>query len=65
MPTQQMAAVDIDDREIASVVTYVRQAWGNSASEVTEQEVADFGPNPPLKRNNGPVTNFVPLPFRK
>ena len=42
MPTQQMAAVDIDDREIASVVTYVRQAWGNSASEVTEQEVADF-----------------------
>ena len=42
MPTQQMAAVDINDREIANVVTYVRQAWGNSASEVTEQQVSDF-----------------------
>jgi mono/diheme cytochrome c family protein len=42
VPTQQMAAVDINDREIANVVTYVRQAWGNSASEVTEQQVSEF-----------------------
>ena len=41
-PNQQMGAVDINDREIANVVTYVRQAWGNSASEVTEQQVSDF-----------------------
>ena len=35
-----MAAVPIDDREIANVSTYVRQAWGNDSSEVTEDEVA-------------------------
>ena len=35
-----MAAVPIDDREIANVTTYVRQAWGNDSSEVTEDEVA-------------------------
>jgi hypothetical protein len=28
------------DREIANVATYVRQAWGNEASEVSEKEVA-------------------------
>ena len=42
VPTQQMAAVDINDREIANVVTFVRQAWGNSASEVTVQQVSAF-----------------------
>ena len=35
-----MAAVPIDDREIANVTTYVRMAWGNDYSEVTEDEVA-------------------------
>ena len=35
-----MAAVQIDDREIANVVTYVRQAWGNEASEVFEDEIS-------------------------
>ena len=35
-----MAAVAINDREIANVVTYVRQAWGNDANEVFEDEVA-------------------------
>ena len=28
------------DREIANVTTYVRQAWGNEASEVSLEEVA-------------------------
>jgi len=37
-----MAAVPISDREISNVVTYVRQAWGNSSSEVSEGEVAKF-----------------------
>ena len=37
-----MAAVPISDREIANVVTYVRQSWGNSSSEVSEGEVAKF-----------------------
>ena len=35
-----MAAVAINDREIANVVTYVRQAWGNEAEEIFEDEVA-------------------------
>lgn len=35
-----MAKVEINDREIANVVTYVRQAWSNQASEVFENEVS-------------------------
>ena len=34
-----MAAVPISDREIANVSTYVRQAWGNSSDEVSEDFV--------------------------
>ena len=37
-----MAAVPINDREIANVVTYVRQAWGNNAEEIFEDEVASI-----------------------
>jgi mono/diheme cytochrome c family protein len=37
-----MAAVPIDDREIANVVTYVRQAWGNDFGEITTDEVASI-----------------------
>ena len=37
-----MAAVPITDREIANVTTYVRKAWGNDASEITEDEVSSF-----------------------
>ena len=40
-----MAAVPIDDRQIANVATYVRQAWGNNAPEVTEGEVASIREN--------------------
>ena len=29
-----------DDEEIASIATYIRQTWGNSASEVTPEQVA-------------------------
>ena len=42
VPSQVMAAVNINDREIANVTTYVRQAWGNSASEITQKQVATF-----------------------
>ena len=41
-PAQNMVAVPIDDSEIAKVVTYVRQAWGNEASEVSKDEVSGF-----------------------
>jgi hypothetical protein len=37
-----MAAVPIDDREIANVVTYVRKSWGNESSEVFEEDVATY-----------------------
>ena len=37
-----MAAVPISDREIANVSTYVRQAWGNTSSEVTEDFVTQL-----------------------
>ena len=37
-----MAAVAISDREIANVVTYFRQAWGNNAEEIFEDEVASI-----------------------
>ena len=42
-PAGGMAAVTNlkSDRDIANVTTYVRQAWGNDATEVTEQEVAN------------------------
>jgi mono/diheme cytochrome c family protein len=39
-PAANMAAVPINDREIANVSTYVRNAWSNSASEVSEDDVA-------------------------
>ncbi len=31
----------LNDREVAAVLTYIRQAWGNEASEVTLEEVSD------------------------
>ena len=37
-----MAAVPINNRESANVVTYVRQAWDNDSSEITEDEVASI-----------------------
>ena len=32
----------LNNREIANVVSYARNAWGNDASEVTEEQVATF-----------------------
>ena len=37
-----MAAVNLQDRQIADITTYVRQAWGNQASEITDEEVSGF-----------------------
>ncbi len=37
MPPQELV---LKNREIAAAVTYVRNAWGNQASEVTEAQVA-------------------------
>jgi antitoxin component YwqK of YwqJK toxin-antitoxin module len=45
-PAQQMVAVPINNRDLAHVVTYIRQAWGNSPTdgnfEVTEKQVSRY-----------------------
>ena len=38
----KMDPLPLKDREIANITTYVRQAWGNQASEITEEEVSGF-----------------------
>jgi mono/diheme cytochrome c family protein len=40
--TVNMPPQPLNDREIASVVSYARKAWGHDASEVTEEQVATF-----------------------
>ena len=40
--TVNMPPQPLNDREIASVVSYARKAWGHDASEVTEKQVATF-----------------------
>jgi mono/diheme cytochrome c family protein len=40
--TVNMPPQPLNDREIAGVVSYARKAWGNDASEVTEEQVATF-----------------------
>jgi len=46
-----MAAVPISDREIANVSTYVRQAWGNTSSEVTEDFVSELRAEQSVKQD--------------
>ena len=41
-PAQYMVPLPLSDQEIANITTYVRQAWKNKASEITEEEVSDF-----------------------
>jgi len=40
--TLNMVPLPLNDREIANITTYVRQAWGNQASEISEEEVSGF-----------------------
>ncbi len=44
----------LTDEEIAATLTYVRQAFGNDASEVTTAEVAEVRAN---TEGDGPMTN--------
>lgn len=34
--------INLNDREIANITTYVRQAWGNQASEISEDQVSGY-----------------------
>ena len=38
----EMVPIPLEDRDIANITTYVRQAWGNQASEISDDEVSDF-----------------------
>lgn len=70
MPAFGPGGLDLKPKDIAGVITYVRQEWGNSASEVTEPMVEDYleaysGRSTPwqaaeLKENLGPVPEAAP-----
>lgn len=65
MPAFGPGGLALSEKDIAGVITYVRQEWGNSASEVTEAMIADYsdlynGRSTPwtaaeLKQDLGPV----------
>jgi mono/diheme cytochrome c family protein len=46
--------VEMSDDEVAAVLTYVRQAWGNNASPITAQQVAQV--RAAARQRTGPVT---------
>jgi mono/diheme cytochrome c family protein len=43
MPAFGPSGLALSDKDIAGVITYVRQEWGNSAPDVTEEMIADYG----------------------
>ena len=70
MPAFGPGGLDLKPKEIAGVITYVRQEWGNAASEVTEAMIEDYleaysGRTTPwqaaeLRENLGPVPEAAP-----
>ena len=42
MPAFGPNGLALKDRDIAAVITYVRQEWGNAASEVTPDMIGDY-----------------------
>ena len=42
MPAFGPSGLALSDRDIAGVITYIRQEWGNSATEVTEATIAKY-----------------------
>ena len=42
MPAFGSSGLALSDRDIAGVITYIRQEWGNSATEVTEATIAEY-----------------------
>ena len=72
MPAFGSSGLALSDKDIAGVITYIRQEWGNSVSEVTEATIAEYsdlyaGRSVPwqaadLKEGLGPVPEVtVPL----
>jgi mono/diheme cytochrome c family protein len=70
MPAFGPNGLALNDRDIAAVITYVRQEWGNAASEVTPEiisgYVADYGSRTApwkaeeLRENLGPIPEIAP-----
>jgi mono/diheme cytochrome c family protein len=70
MPAFGPGGLDLKTKDIAGVITYVRQEWGNSASEVTEAMMDTYleqysGRSTPwqaaeLRENLGPVPEAAP-----
>ncbi len=70
MPSFGPSGLNLSNKEIAGVITYIRQEWGNEASEVTEQMIADYsaeyaGRSTPwtaaeLKEGLGPIPVAAP-----
>ena len=69
MPAFGSSGLALSDKDIAGVITYIRQEWGNSASEVTEATIAEYsdlyaGRSVPwqaadLKEGLGPVPQII------
>ncbi len=70
MPAFGPGGLALSEKDIAGVITYVRQEWGNAASEVTEAMIADYsvdysGRSTPwtaveLKDGLGPIPEAAP-----
>ncbi len=56
--------VGLSDADIANVVTYVRQSFGNDASAVTETEVRNLRQRTRGRRDLWKVEELTPLPAR-
>ncbi|MGB0743828.1 MAG: c-type cytochrome [Opitutales bacterium] len=70
MPAFGPGGLNLKTRELAGVMTYIRQEWGNGASEMTEAMVEDYLATyaarttpwqaPDLKADLGPVPEAAP-----
>ena len=69
MPAFGSSGLALSDKDIAGVITYIRQEWGNSASDVTVATIAEYsdlyaGRSVPwqaadLKEGLGPVPQII------
>ena len=70
MPAFGASGLALSDKDIAGVITYIRQEWGNVASDVTEETIAEYsalyvGRSAPwqaseLKEGLGPIPEVAP-----
>lgn len=60
MPAFGPGGLDLKPKEIAGVITYVRQEWGNDASEMTEAMIEDY-----LKDYSGRSTPWQAVELRE